>query len=200
MNNSETAKILSIIFSEYPHFFTKLKENDIPAKIKLWEKLFADDDYNIVGQALKSYLITDNTGYPPTAGQLKEEVRKLTTVPQMSETEAWNAVMKAAEDGYYNSYGEFEKLPDTIKNVLGSHKTLTDYALMSTKELDTVVQSNFIKAYRAEIERQTTLEKLPKEMRNMGIYAGYKGIKETSADAIKQIQARYAEKLEKGEF
>lgn len=200
MNNSETAKILSIIFSEYPHFFSKLKENDIPAKIKLWEKLFADDDYNIVGQALKLYLITDNTGYPPTVGQLKEEVRKLTTVPQMSETEAWNAVMKAAEDGYYNSYEEFEKLPDTIKNVLGSHKTLTDYALMSTKELDTVVQSNFIKAYRTEIERQATLEKLPKEMKNMGIYAGYKGIKETSANTIKQIQERYAEKLEKGEF
>lgn len=200
MNNSETAKILSIIFSEYPQFFTKLKEQDIPAKIKLWSKLFADDNYNIVGQALKLYLITDTTGYPPTVGQLKEEVRKLTTVPQMSETEAWNAVMKAAEDGYYNSYGEFEKLPDTIKNVLGSHKTLTDYALMSTKELDTVVQSNFIKAYRAEIERQATLEKLPEEMRNMGIYAGYKGIKETSADTIKQIQERYAEKLEKGEF
>ena len=191
MDKKEAAKILSVLFSEYPHYFSKMKESDIKGKVNLWASLFADDEYKAVGQALKLWLITDTSGYPPTVGQIKDSLYKLTAQPELTESEAWARLMKAAENGYYNSRAEFSKLPEIVKRIIGDHRTLIEYSQMSTNELNTVVQSNFNKMYRAELERERLCAKLPDDMRQLGTFADYDEL--TPPEQIRAIEQKFME-------
>lgn len=66
MNKQETAKILAVIKQTYPAFYYRQSEDDIKKSVNLWQSLFEDDDAVIVGAALKSFIVSDASGYPPT--------------------------------------------------------------------------------------------------------------------------------------
>ena len=69
-----------------------------------------------------------------------------------------------APDGV--EYG-FEKLPPEIQTVVGCPKQLASWELLDSKQLDTVVQSNFMRSYRAVIEDKERMEMLPEGMRQV---------------------------------
>lgn len=154
MTREETLKILSVIRVAYPGFYSKMTAQDADLTVKLWNRLFSSADYKSVGKAVEEFISTDLSGFPPSVGQIKSLMAKDITSDELSAEEAWSLVSKAAEDGYYNSYSEFNRLPPRVRRILGSPSKLKTYSLMNTREFDTIEYRCFIKAYNADIENE----------------------------------------------
>lgn len=167
MNFEETGKILAVIKKNYPHAYKDFTREEKEDLIVLWQEMFADDDYGVVGAAVKSYIATDTKGFAPVIGQIKELIRKITEPNEMSEQEAWGYVAKALRNSGYNSAEEFEKLPAQIQRVVGSPSQLRDWALMDSDTVQSVVASNFQRSYRARAKSDKEYQALPSSVREM---------------------------------
>lgn len=166
MNKQETAKILAVIKQTYPAFYYRQSEDDIKKSVNLWQSLFEDDDAVIVGAALKSFIVSDASGYPPTPGQIKEKMRLIMHPDHLSEADAWQAVKIAMRNGIYGAEEEYAKLPEEVKRVC-SVSDIRDWAKMDTEDINTVVQSNFLKGFRRRQEQLEQVEMLPSSVKRL---------------------------------
>lgn len=167
MTRQETIKILSILKAGYPNFYKSMTKDEAEGIIQLWATMFCDDDYLIVSEAIKSHIATDDKGYPPVIGQIKSKIRQLTHPNEMTELEAWNMVLKACTRSSYNSQEEFDKLPNNIKCLIGSPSVLKDWASVDLQQLNTVIQSNFMRSYKAHTESEKQWQSLPESVKNI---------------------------------
>lgn len=165
MNREETLKVFSVLKANYNNFFKSLSRTDAEAMVNLWNEMFADVEYGLVGAAVKTYIATDTTGYPPNVGQINEQIRKLTHREQMTEQEAVLLIMKATRNGLYGAKEEFEKLPPILKRLAGSPEQIKAWAMMSEEEIQTVVASNLMRSYRAIAKREETQQTLPSSIK-----------------------------------
>ena len=156
MNDIEMMGVLAAIETAYPNI--KRTEQERKAAVNLWASLFADDDPKAVLLAVKSYIVTDTTGFPPTIGQIKARMQ---TAPQMGEIEAWSLVSRACRNAYYHADEEFRKLPEDIQQTLGSPSQLRDWSLLDEATLQSVIASNFQRAFRTTQTRRAELAALP---------------------------------------
>ena len=86
-------------------------------------------------------------------------------VEKITDSQAWAMVRKALENGNYHSAEEFEKLPELVKKAVGSADQLRIWA-GDTDYNESVISSNFKRAYRTIVERAETEARLPIELRN----------------------------------
>ena len=156
MNDIEMMGVLALIETAYPNI--KRTEQERMAAVNLWASLFADDDPKAVVLAVKSYIVSDTSGFPPTVGQIKA---RLTAAPQMGELEAWGLVAKACQNGYYHADEEFKKLPEDIRQTLGSPSQLRDWSMLDEATLHSVIASNFQRAFKTVQARRAELAALP---------------------------------------
>ena len=104
----------------------------------------------------------------------------------LNELEAWTIVSKALRNGYYGAEEEFEKFPPIVKKVVGSPSMLQMWA---TDEYfnESVVSSNFMRAYRQEVEEQKELQALPADVKALisnNNYSNQLEVEETKIDRI----------------
>lgn len=167
MDRIETLKIFSAIKAEYRNHFKDITAVDANAMVDLWTDMFADVDYNIVGAAVKSYMLTNTSGHPPKVGQINEIIRKLTQPEAMTEQEASNLIFKALSNSIYNAESEFDKLPPILQTLVGSPNMLREWAMMDSDTVHSVVASNIMRSYRVAEERHRVKEALPSNIRAM---------------------------------
>lgn len=167
MTYDETLKIFSVLKANYSNFFKTLSRIDAEAMVSLWAEMFADVEYRLVGAAVKSYIASDTTGYPPNVGKINEQIRKLTQTEQMTEQEAVALIMKATRNGLYNSREEFEKLPPVLKRLAGSPEQIKAWAMMNEDEIQTVVASNLMRSYRVIAKNEELKQSLPSDIRTL---------------------------------
>lgn len=170
MNTEETGKILAVIKKTYPDAYKNFTDRDKRDLITLWQELFADDDYIIVGAAIKIYIASDTRDKKPTIGKIKEIIRNLTQpeeMSEMSEQEAVNLILRACRNGIYNAEQEFGKLPPVCQRLVGTPDQIKEWAMMDMDELQTVVASNLMRSYRAVASREREHQALPSSVRNM---------------------------------
>lgn len=174
MIKSDAGKIIAILKLNYPQYYKDFGKEELNSVMELWADLFAEDDVNIVLAAVKALLVSDNKGFPPVIGQVKEKIRLITQPSEMGEIEAWAIVRKAI--GRSSRYRdlcdpkqrvgaeiEFENLPQDLQNVIHSPSVLLDW-----QEVDSgVAQSHFMRAYRAYIERKKEFEMLPEDIKKI---------------------------------
>lgn len=156
MTKEETKVILNAIMIAYPNY----KPVDVGGTIQMWASLFEDVPFPAVESALKIYISTDRSGFAPTIGQLKGILQDATR-PEMTTTEAWSLVRKAIRNGIYGAQEEFEKLPPAVRRAVGTHKNLEAWAQISSDEVETVIQSQFIRAFRAASSQETMNAAIP---------------------------------------
>lgn len=161
MTREETIKILSILRAAYPSFYKTMTKDEAEGTIQLWSSMFLDEDYRLVSEAVKAHIATDENGYPPVIGQIKKKIRQIMQPKEMTEMEAWNLVLKACSNASYNSNSEFNKLPEEIQSIIGSPSTLREWAVMDTSQLNTVVQSNFMRSYKVRVDNDRQYQALP---------------------------------------
>lgn len=168
MTANETGQIMHILKAAYPMFYAKISAEEQKAIFGLWLDMFKEDDVRLVGAAVKALIATDNKGFPPVIGQVKEKMHMLTTANNtLDEAEAWAMCKKAIRNGYYGADEEFKKLPASVQRIVGSPNQLREWAVMNAEELDTVVASNFQRGFRNVQNRTKEYEMLPTSVKNV---------------------------------
>lgn len=159
MTVEETKKILSVIGIFYPNYKPSNKELVVSA----WHDVLGDLSYAQVSTALNIYARTNTSGFAPTPGQLIDCI----SIKGDSPEEAWAMVSKALSNGIYGFREEFDKLPPMIQKAVGRAENLREWAMMDSSTVQSVIHSNFLRAYNTQAERETTLKKLPQNMREL---------------------------------
>jgi len=146
MDRVETLKILSVIDVVYPRFNTAKDKKNIEMLVNIWCKMFIDNDYYLVGAALKAHIST--SPFPPTVADIKQIIDKLVN-PQITELEAWNLVNNAV--GKSDLPKQYSGLPEEIKGFM-SYK---DFKNMAYDNIPEGVQaSNWMRSFKAYQERR----------------------------------------------
>lgn len=164
MTIEETGKIMRVLKANYKNWGAD-KDTLI-----LWSQMFVDEPVDVVAAAVKSFITTDTKGFPPVIGQIKQIIIKSQN-NDMNEIEVWDRIYKAISNGKYFAEEEFDALPPLLQKVAGSPRQIRVWANTSDDELTTVVASNVMRAYRAELERVRFERSLPSDVKN--ILTGY---------------------------
>lgn len=163
MTREETVKIIRIICGSFPNF----KPSDLSETVDIWNMMLDEYTYNQISGALKSYILADSTGFAPSIGQLIAKVKTIEEPAQLNETEAWGLVSKAIRNGYYGAVEEFSKLPPLVQKAVGTPDNLRNWSQTNLESVETVIQSNFLRAYRIEAQRAAEISKMPSDIKTM---------------------------------
>jgi len=164
MTRDETRKILAVLRTAYPNFYRNVSDSDVTDTLNLWTSMFTDDDPRLVAAAVKSIIVASNREFPPNIGTIKEQMRKLMQDDDLSEMEAWVQISAACRNGIYGAQEEFSKLSPTLQRIVGSPQQLSEWALLDTDSLQSVVASNIQRSFRMVQQREREQTKLPQEV------------------------------------
>jgi hypothetical protein len=159
MTRNETIKVLALLKLAYPSFYKDMTKDTAIETIDFWSMMFAEEDLEIVLESVKALITTCK--FPPSIADVKEKIRFITLPRQMNELEAWNLVNNAIRNSYYNASESFDKLPILIQKLVGSPNQLKEWAMMEISEVKSVVQSNFMRSFRARVENERQVMALP---------------------------------------
>ena len=185
MTREDTIKILSVLRGAYPAFYRDITKQEAESTIALWESMFDEEPYELVGAAVKAFISGDGKGFPPAIGQIKERIRLITTPEEMTEQEAWSYVSKALRNATYGSEEEFAKLPPEVQAVVHHPGQLRQWAMNSADEVETVIASNFMRSFRAKQKATKEYLALPTDVKRLMITAGYRS--DPSADGLVRL-------------
>jgi hypothetical protein len=163
MTRDETKTILTVLKAGYPNFYKGMTKDDATNIINLWATMFADDPAAIITEAVKSLMCT--LKFPPTIADVKEKIFMITRPTQMTEMEAWRTVVSAIN--YYNAVQTFERLPPLLRRIVGSPNQLREWAVMEAETVNSVIQSNFMRSYRAVVAQEKERSMLPESTKQM---------------------------------
>lgn len=165
MTKTETVQLMAIIRQVYPRYYDKMSPDELKTTVKLWNEMFIEDDGMQVFAAVKAFIATDTEGFPPSIGQIKSRLVRLKAPDMPDEANAWRQVWRAVQNSGYHAAEEFEKLHPIVRRVVGSPEMLKAWSQLSPDEVQTVVASNFQRAYRGRAADAAERLALPQEIR-----------------------------------
>lgn len=165
MTKQETAQVMAILKVAFPNWYRELSREEAVATVNLWHEMFADEPAEEVYAAVKALIATQEEAFPPTVGRVKVRLAKLREPEGLTADAAWAMVYKAACNSAHNSQREFAKLPPEVQSVVGSSDQLRDWALMDAQTFNSVVASNFQKAFKVRSEAAREYKMLPGSVR-----------------------------------
>lgn len=160
MNRQEAAAVLAVLRTAYPAFYRDAEE--AKNAVILWAEMFAEDSFAEVAAAVKTLIATKTEGFPPTIGAVKEKLSQLRTPERMTAQEGWALASKAAAGNL-----PWDKLPPMVQRAIGSPLILRDWGMMDAETFNSVVYSQFIKAYGAYDRREKELSLMPPDVREL---------------------------------
>lgn len=163
MTRNETRDVLMVIQAAYPNF----KVPDKTIAINTWDMFLEDYSYEQVILAVKSYILSNSTGFAPSIGQIIERLQMFDkkSDDELNELAAWALVRKAIGRSGYYADEEFEKLPINCQKAVGSPENLREWGLMPIDTVESVEQSHFLRSYRSVVERERDMHKFTSEIR-----------------------------------
>ena len=162
MTRDETVNIIRVMVDSYPNY----KPNNLSETVDVWHMMLSDYDYNLVSVALKSYILSDISGFAPAIGQIVAKMHAITHPQELNEMEAWSLVSKAIRNSIYNSADEYAKLPQIVQKAVGLPSQLMQWAIDDSYN-ESVVSSNFMRCYRIELAREKEMSMLPEDARQI---------------------------------
>jgi hypothetical protein len=156
MERQEIIKTLAVVKIAYPNSFNKMTSQDFETLINLWGIQFKNYSYELVMNAINTIIANDINQFMPTIGKIKEVCNQLMNPNRMCEEEAWLYIEDAMRNGIYGSVKEFNNLPSECQRIVGNPDRLRNWAMMDIEEVQTVVHSNFLKAFRNQQEQDKT--------------------------------------------
>lgn len=181
MTKAETAEIMAVISAAYPQFYDKQTEGDKIAAMRLWHRSFKNVSYEVMLDVVD--MIIASNKFPPTIAEVNEKLDIVLGTGELTENEAWNMVRAAISKAIYYSSEEFYKMPEEVRAVIGDPSQLKHWALMDESTVNSVISSNFRRAYRAEAEKRRKEAYLPAR-RQAFLYERMKEIESRTAAAL----------------
>ena len=136
-------------------------------KLVLWETMFANDDPVEVAVAVKDCIAT--LQFPPKIADIKSRISQHKLAGQFTEMEAWALVRKAidASGTKEETQKAFDALPKIIQRTIVEPKQLKRWRQIDEYELETVVQSNFMRSYKVMRDREASYHALPADLQQL---------------------------------
>lgn len=165
MNRQEILSMLSILKKAYPSFYRNLTKQEAEDTILLYEEMFKDCDGRLVILTIKDLINTYE--YPPTIATIKKKMYELTHTEEESNSELWDRLLKAIRNGYYGAEEEYNKLPDIVKEYIGSPEQLRSIAEMDSETIHSVVKGQFLRQIENLKERVRQKEMMSPEIKQI---------------------------------
>lgn len=131
----------------------------------VWYELLKDIPYQVAHATVYKYISTNK--FPPTIADIREGATSIVQPEQLGEGEAWALVYKAICNSAYNSVEEFNKLPKECQRAVGDPAILREWASLTIDEVNTVIQSNFMRSYRVASKNAEEHKRLPQATREV---------------------------------
>lgn len=103
MTKNEAKKLMAVMTVSYPNY----KIADIELTATTWANMLSGYTYEQVSAALKAYILSENTGFPPSIGQINEKLVALSQADTPTPLEAWSLVRIAVRNSTYHADDEF---------------------------------------------------------------------------------------------
>jgi len=158
--------VMDILTVAYPQYYKNVSEDEKYAASLLWANMFADDSIEVVVAAVKTFIATDEKGFPPVIGQIKAHVAKIIGGAEKSELEAWGEVKRALRNSGYHAAEEFAKFDPVIQRIVGSPSQLREWSTVANDVVDSVIASNFQRSYRASAKQYREYLALPNHIKD----------------------------------
>jgi len=165
MNTSEAGKVLYTLKAAFPNSYKNMENGLSKSIVELWAASFDDIPFQKVYDAVLGWISTEDHGFPPSIGQVKNMLAKLNGPRELTEGEAWGTVRKALKNSLYSSIDEFNALPEVVRYAVGSPEMLKSWSQVPLDELETVIQSNFMRTFRAKSANIKEIKLLPQAVR-----------------------------------
>ena len=157
MTLDETKRLLMMIDAAYPNF----KVDNPQETASTWHWLLADYPADGILGSFQIYVKTNKSGFAPSVSQLIDGLHKPTEQGRLTEGEAWALVKKAIADSGYSSKERFDELPPEVQKAVGGSEMLRQWAMTDSDEVNTVIMSNFQRAYKAVVAQKDYEERVP---------------------------------------
>ena len=162
MTSKEAAYVLAILRAAFPSFYKSQTDEDIKASTRLWAEMFADDAPAEVSAAVKDLIATRTSSFPPVIGEVKAKLGEIRQPDRMQTQEAWALTCKAAAGNL-----AWEKLPALVQRAIGSKSILREWGQIDSERFNTVIYSQFVKAYGTYDTRERERAALPSDIRSL---------------------------------
>ena len=67
----------------------------------------------------------------------------------------------------FGNFGRFDELPEIVQKAVGSPSMLRHWGMCDSEDVNTVIMSNFQRAYKAELSRKEFVESVPAALSDM---------------------------------
>ena len=163
MTRQEALAVMAMLKTAYPTFYKDLSKEDISAAVNLWATMFSEEPVQVVTEAIKALMCT--LKFPPTIADVKEKIAMITQPLMMTEMEAWSRVRGAIS--YYHANEAFANLPPMLQKIVGSPNQLREWALMDVEIVNSVIQSNFMRSYKAKVAQEKEYAMIPSSTKQL---------------------------------
>lgn len=150
MTREETVNLIRSIISLYPNW----KPENLTDTVNAWYWALEEYPAPAVKASLQIYVKTNNTGFAPSVSQIINGIYKPQEQNTLTEGEAWSMVKKAIQDGNYHAEERFNELPEVVQKAVGSPNMIRQWAGTDSSEVNTVIMSNFQRAYKTVVQRE----------------------------------------------
>lgn len=157
MTHEGVKKALFLLTTAYPNY----KPENMAGTIAVWESLLKEYPDDRALSAVRAYIVGNPSAFAPSIGQIVDLMHA--APDEATELEAWGLVNRAIRNGTYGAEEEYNRLPEVIRLAVGSAGQIREWAKMDLDEVQTVAQSNFLRSYRAAVERQKKAERMPED-------------------------------------
>lgn len=165
MNREEIASLMDTLMSLYPGYYNPLSKQQKAKAFAVWANSFVQEDADQAAAGLHAFINTSSSAFPPTIGQVKEQMRLLFESDEDSAQEAWNAVYMIIHTGC--SPAKYEALPPLAKKAVGSYGQLKSMGQMSEDQLNNAGKNSFLNLYKLAEKRQRAIAALPDSMKSL---------------------------------
>ena len=165
MTIQETSKLIAVVTAAYPQHFARYSEEQMKYLLTAWHSVLKEYTYEQGAQGVQAFMASDESGFPPAPGQIVGNIHRATKQEDLLPEEAWDLVRKAIRNSAYNSVEEFNQLPEMVQTALASPSALSAWAVMESEVVNSVGKSHFLSAYKAAVEREQYMAKMPESIR-----------------------------------
>lgn len=125
--------------------------------------MFKDFPYQAVESAVYEYIMSNDTSFPPSPGQIHAIINRTVKEmeePELSKYEAWDLVVRTMQSGVqYDLDKKFSALPKTVQKAVGNVGNLRSWAMMESGI--EYVKNSFLARYQELSEAEEDRKALP---------------------------------------
>lgn len=162
MTREETKKILKVLNTAYPEYFSKMTRAEKLDQIDLYQTIFGDFPAEIIVSAVCSYIKVNE--YRPTIAGLQKQI-DLITAEDEGAADLWNVLAEACRKGSILTQQEFDALPWPVKRWCGNIGQIKELAMTKSDIFHTVIRGQFLRAVPQLIERERAFGQLSEGVR-----------------------------------